>query len=675
MTTSRDATGSPKEPRSARNELLRRRKAIALLGAGLFFSASCKPNSQTKRTLLTDAERRDRGLAEPAFVPRNSPIKINTTDLDSAIEWGLKALEKNLNPEQGYAPYFEIYGHSFKTTRALTGQHVDPERTEPPERHHNWSLTSNVAGKGLYALVIGMRALAKDPTQSENVRGLAQLVTRMMLRPRPNSTTRTTAPLGKEGWEIVPVPGNRASIDSNDFSLYYLSTAGAGYRGMLGLNLLAKDSKQPNPIYGYSPRELFDACIDDLLDFYVYGPDGAKLHDWERFRREFKLEGGSSTIEVERSWSGAYQNNIQPLMLDALIEYSEHFPGARTEELIQDLKTYGLHDMYPADWADKRQHEHMYEVVAGIAAFARLAVRDRDQALLARMQAYFEGLFTMGAALPSGWVAERLYGVQRQWGKPGERLNSDTGEINCSVQLIETAMRFGDQGLGGKYYQYAERALRAHVLPAQLRDVDQLVGSPDGTEEGHRVYSDFVRGAFGFPAPYGVIPMKNAYFVTAYFMDITAGAVASLARVRERAHQVRVGSLYIPLLFDLQTSSASVQSPYTQDGAVTITPHQSFEKIYLRRPDWLPPDEVRLITTGSASGKKSKSRIAFEVAEDWIVFATKGSRETIRIRFPLVTSVSYETLNDRKLTIHWRGDSVASMSGIEAPLRFFPTAK
>jgi hypothetical protein len=649
---------------------LRRRSALVLLVPGFISCRSDKTKSHPSPP-LTDAERKARALAQIAFTPKSTPLAINTTDLDSAIEMGLCALENNLDEQEAYAPYFEIYGHSFATTRALTGQHVDPERTEPPGRHHNWTLGSNVAGKGLYALVVGHQALGQDPNQSDKVRGLATYVTSMMCRPRDKTTSDKEPDSHEERWEVIGIPGDRASIESKEFSRYYISTAGSGYRGMLGLNLLAKDPNQADPRYGHSPRDLMDVSINNLMRYYVHDANGGVAHDWERFRRVFNLAGGSSTTQIEKSWAGAYQNNIQPLMLDALIEYAERFPGGRTEELIQDLKTYGLNDMYPAGWETKRPHGHMYEVVAGISAFSRLAARDGDRDMLARMKAYFDALFTVGAALPSGWVAERFYGVQRQLGKPNERLRSDTGEINCSVQLVETAMRFGDQGLGGDYYQYAERALRAHVLPAQLRDVDQLVASPDGSEEQQREYANLIRGAFGFPAPYGVIPMRNAYFVTAYFMDITAGAVASLARIRERAHQVRQGSLYIPLLLDLKTAYASVKSPYSGSGILTIAPQRPFDKIYVRRPDWLAKHAARLMSTDQTSTWLPAPYASVEVTDDWIVITTNGSREAFILTFPLATTVTRETINDRPLTIQWRGDSVAAMSGVEAPLRFF----
>jgi hypothetical protein len=416
-----------------------------------------------------------------------------------------------------------------------------------------------------------------------------------------------------------------------------------------------------------------DGSVNNLLTYYVHNASGAIVHDWERFRQIFDLRGGPSTIQIEDSWAGAYHNNIQPLMLDALIEYTELFPGGNTEALIQDLRNYGLHDSYPLEWETKRPHGHMYEVVAGINAITRLAARDGDRDLLARMKAYFDALFVVGAALPSGWVAERFYGVQRQLGKPDERLMSDTGEINCSVQLIETALRFGDQGLGTKYYQYAERALRAHVLPAQLRDCDQLVASPDGTPESQVGYSKQIQGAFGFPAPYGVIPMKNAYFVTAYFMDITAGAVASLARIRTRAHQLRGRSLYIVLLLDVNTKYASVKTPYVGGNELTITPQQSFDKVFVRRPDWLRKADVRLAPGDLKSTQRGGATPQVEATDDWIVIETKGRREKFTLKFPLAKTATQENLNERTLSIEWRGDSVATMSGIDAPLHFFPT--
>lgn len=643
---------------------LRRREALAFAISSLLAFSACKSK---KKRLLSDEERKSLALEQKPFSPKLTPLSINTTDLDSAIELGLRALENNLNEEEAHAPFFEIYGHSFKTTRILTGQYVDPERTEPPGRHHNWTLSSNVAGKGLYALVIGHQALGRDPNQSERILGLATYVRRMMYRQKRGTSG------GKAQWEVIGIPGDRIAIDSDEVSLYYVSTAGAGYRGVLALNLLAKDPRRIDAEFHQSSRDLMDNCVNNLLTYYVYDEQGKVVHDWERFRKEFQIEGGPSSMEIEATWDGAYRNSIQPLMLDALIEYSERFPGGRTEEFIRDIKSYGINDMYPAEWENKRKHGHMYEVVAGINAFSRLAVRDGDRELLARMKAYFDGLFVMGAALPSGWVAERLYGVQRQLGRPKELLHSDTGEINCSVQLIETAIRFGDQDLGAGYYQYAERALRAHVLPAQLRDVDQLVASPDGSEQTRAEYANQIQGAFGFPAPYGVIPMRNAYFVTAYFLDITAGAVASLARIRLRAHQLREGSLFIPLLLDLKTQFATVKSPYTGDETMMITPHKPFEKIYVRRPPWLSKNDFGFVTEGAAASRAAGMSHAFEITDHWIVISTNGSLNPVSFSFRLAPELTHETLNERQLTIEWRGDSVATMSGIEAPLRFFPS--
>lgn len=652
---------------------MRRRDALMLVLPSLL-SCSSRDSKAGKPVQLSDEERKARGLAQPPFVPKDAPLAVNTTDIDAALDLGVTALENNVNEEQAFAPYFEIYGHSFKTTRALTGQQVDPERTEPPGRHHNWTLGSNVAGKSLYAMVVGRQALSQNPNQSDRIRGLASYVAKMMCRKRQaDSTTGVKPPSRTNTWEIIGLPGDRASIKSKDFTLHYISSAGSGYRGMLALNLLATDPKRPDSILHHSPRGLMDGSVNNLLTYYVHNASGAIVHDWERFRQIFNLRGGPSTIQIEDSWAGAYQNNIQPLMLDALIEYAELFPGGNTEALIQDLRTYGLHDMYPLEYETKRPHGHMYEVVAGINAFARLAARDGDRDLLARMKAYFDALFVVGAALPSGWVAERFYGVQRQLGKPDERLMSDTGEINCSVQLIETALHFGDQGLGANYYQYAERALRAHVLPAQLRDCDQLVASPDGTPESQVGYSQQIQGAFGFPAPYGVIPMKNAYFVTAYFMDITAGAVASLARIRARAHQVREGSLYIVLLLDVTTKYASVKTPYVGGGELTITPQQSFDRIFIRRPYWLKKADVRLAPDSPKSTPRRGPMPQVEVKDEWIVIATIGSLETFSLRFPLAKTSTQENLNERQLSIEWRGDSVETMSGIDAPLRFFPS--
>ena len=88
--------------------------------------------------------------------------------------------------------------------------------------------------------------------------------------------------------------------------------------------------------------------------------------------------------------------------------------------------------------------------------------------------------------------------------------------------------------------------LRGHLLPSQLRDIS-FIEKPDNTEneDGKREIGRRIRGAFGFPAPYGHQPI-DCNFVK-FNLDIVGGGVDSLCeayrgivRSDKEAHRVNM---------------------------------------------------------------------------------------------------------------------------------------
>ena len=105
------------------------------------------------------------------------------------------------------------------------------------------------------------------------------------------------------------------------------------------------------------------------------------------------------------------------------------------------------------------------------------------------------------------------------------------GEANNTGDIVETALILGRWGYSD-YYADAERILRSHLLPSQLRDVSFVV-EPDNPDkvDGRRNVAERLRGAFGFPAQYGHEPAgiwKTNKPRIGFNLDIVGGAVASL---------------------------------------------------------------------------------------------------------------------------------------------------
>ena len=98
-----------------------------------------------------------------------------------------------------------------------------------------------------------------------------------------------------------------------------------------------------------------------------------------------------------------------------------------------------------------------------------------------------------------GWVIE----------SSGDGADPDHGEVNNTGDIVETALLLGRWGYT-QYYGDAERILRCHLLPSQLRDTS-FISEPDNpaNEDGKRDVAARHLGAFGFPAPYGHKPLER----------------------------------------------------------------------------------------------------------------------------------------------------------------------
>lgn len=139
----------------------------------------------------------------------------------------------------------------------------------------------------------------------------------------------------------------------------------------------------------------------------------------------------------------------------------------------------------------------------------------------------------------------------------------------------------------------AERILRRHLLPAQLRDVSFIDNPPnhDGTV-GLRDVANRHLGAFGFSAPYGHESVGKGRGNLSFNMDIVGGVVGSLCAALRMVVRSEPTGHWINLLFDHETSAIRMQSPYTHD-CLRVEARQS-GPLFVRIPPWLNRDDVKV---------------------------------------------------------------------------------
>ena len=270
-----------------------------------------------------------------------------------------------------------------------------------------------------------------------------------------------------------------------------------------------------------------------------------------------------------------------------------------------------------------------------------------DEALLSRVKDFYDnGLWEIRDAL--GWVIE----------SSAPDSNPDRGEVNNTGDIVETALILGRRGYP-EYYEDAERIVRCHMLPSQLRDVSFIEDppNPDG-EDGLRNVADRHLGAFGFPAPYGHEPVGADR--VSFNMDIVGGSVASLCEVhREAARQDEAGH-WVNLHFDRETEAVRVESPYTNP-AMRVTLKKP-GPLFVRLPSWT--DEGRIEVDGRVSpvsGPEPAEPGTPRLAGGYLYLPRPAVGKPISIAFPLTTREIALEHRTRRIRVRLRGDEVEAM--------------
>ena len=292
---------------------------------------------------------------------------------------------------------------------------------------------------------------------------------------------------------------------------------------------------------------------------------------------------------------------------------------------------------------------HVHSITCVLSSLAQLADLLGDVSLVARVKAFYDnGLWAMRDDI--GWSPEST-----------QQKDSDHGEANNTGDILETAMILGRWGYPECYHD-AERILRCHLLPSQLRDVS-FIGNPpnpDGTD-GFRDVANRNLGAFGFPAPYGHESVGKGRGGISFNMDIVGGVVGSLCEAyREVARSEPTGH-WVNLLFDHATDAVRVQSPYTHD-CLRIEPRQS-GPLFVRIPPWIHRHDVTVVG----------NTVPPVWTNGYLFFSEAPAGQAVDLRLPLkeTESTLCGSLHSHPIRVKMRGDAVTGMDNLGADLTFF----
>ena len=380
-------------------------------------------------------------------------------------------------------------------------------------------------------------------------------------------------------------------------------------------------------------RELAERSIRELAE--LFRPDTG----WDLDR----LQGCGLTVREDTFITGIAR------AIGPLVKYyraTGHGPALELAVTLAD-KTTGEFFLESGAYDRERFGAHTHSTTCVMSSLAQLADLLDDARLLARVRAFYDnGLWEIRDEI--GWVIE----------SSRDDAVADRGEINNTGDIVETALILGRRGFP-EYFEDAERIVRCHILPSQLRDNSFIEDPPNpgGADYLHRI-ADRHLGGFGFPAPYGHEPLDPHRDIS-FNTDIVGGGVGSLCEVVREAVRTEHGIHRVNLLFDRETDHVRVESPYTHDRLrVTV---KTAGPLYVRMPSWVEPSDVVV--------EPGPPRLTW--SGGYLLIAEPPVGRAIDIRFPLTEREIVLHHRTRDIRVRLRGDTVAAMENHGADLTYF----
>lgn len=520
---------------------------------------------------------------------------INTTDIRDAIRLGCRTMSSVFNADDNDLPFF--------------GAHVRPH--PPALAWSDFHAESHIPGRHLNALLA-----------AESVVGV-EIDERVIEKHTRAAFLSYSGP--------VPLPLNRETMDGAPIRLISHNVR----EGFHALHALLRYRNCERA------KELAEGSIDTILE--RWDPDEGWDGDYLEKKCGLKIWGTVDNTYRDGNILIGLGRSVGPV-----VKYYRATGYGPAVELAIRLKDKMLQDCF---WEDghydaERFGHHAHSITSSMSSLAQLADLLQDSTLLDRVKTFYDnGLWHFRDDV--GWASEHAEGGDRH----------EMGEMNTTGDIVETALILGSWGYT-QYYEDAERIVRCHILPSQLRDISFCkAGENPDDEDRLRDVPNRLYGAFGFPAPYGHTPLGVDGIC--FNLDVVGGTVGSLCAAFESIAQFDEVGHRVNLLFDYETDAIKVESPYTHGDLHVHLKRQG--PLFVRVPSWVKAEQ--LVVTGTDHTPIFNNGYAF--------FSQPPVNRPIVMRFPLSEREIILKHKTRDIRVRFRGDAVDAMENFGAELTFF----
>ncbi len=400
--------------------------------------------------------------------------------------------------------------------------------------------------------------------------------------------------------------------------------------GLQGLNALVRfrDDQQA--------RAFGDRMIQRLSG--LVDPDGSwNRGRWSTYEEYLPL---GDVVRHDR-----YLTSTSGRLIGSLVKYYTTTGNEQALDLAQRFRFAVLRECFDKEGrANEKAGWHVHSITSTISSLALLAEVLDETNLKTQVSVLYKGTFDGKIMSTLGWSKENLEN------------DLDVGEINNTGDIMQTGLHLACWE-SPHYYEDVELMLRSHVIPSQLLDTDWIQQVSDPAGDFEKDIPSRVRGAFGFPAPYGHQALGTDFLN--FNFDITCGGVQALCMVANKVIDKSL-DLTVNLLVDHTSPEIIVRSLFPAGDRITIEVlTNQFCKI--RIPNWVDHRSIK----ASQLEKPIPSRF-----DNGYLLLGKGPA-VFHVDFHSSHRWSEEWINGRSYRVNWKGNQVIAMDPTGIFLPFF----
>ncbi len=343
-----------------------------------------------------------------------------------------------------------------------------------------------------------------------------------------------------------------------------------------------------------------------------------------------------------------YLTSTAGRLIGSLVKYYTTTGNAQALDLATKFKSAVLCECFDEEGrATDKAGWHVHSITSTISSLALLAEALNDSSLKIQVGILYRSAFDGRIMTTLGWSKENLEN------------DLDVGEINNTGDIIQTGLHLAEWE-SPQYYEDVERMLRSHVIPSQLLDTEwiQQVRQPAGDFE--RDIPSRVRGAFGFPAPYGHQAASTDFLN--FNFDITCGGIQALCMVSNKVAGMNP-DLHVNLLIDHTSPEVVVRSRFPASNEFTLEVFTS-QCCDVRIPEWIEQKSIQV--------HRCEKLIPAWVDNGYLHLG-KGPA-VFQINFHAGNKWTEEWINGRSYHVNWKGNQVIAMEPTCDFLPFFNRA-